>query len=234
MFWKTKPHADRPDPTYGMMQDRRLEPADLDAQELSRALGALAYLKTRIGNDRMRELLAEDLDETTRRTGIWAAESRGWKSANLRLVVPGPDAGTFHAFFMEMMKQDRQPDLRAGHPDHFMNVPLGPTAQVIENVGEDDLPWLIKLEFTGDKGRFPGKWDSDFPHRLGAVIFNDDDVQIGSAMHELRDTSDGTELSMTISLPEKAPDALLDGHLRHFAVEWRTWARMAREQSGEA
>lgn len=122
---------------------------------------------------------------------------------------------------------------RAGHPDHSLNVPLGAKAEVIENVGEDDLPWLIGLEFTGDEARFPGDWDADFPHRLGAVIYNADGVQIGSAMHELRDTGDGTELNMTISLPDAAPDALLDGHLRHFAVEWRNWARLAREGAGE-
>lgn len=232
MFWKTISQTRKSDTTYGTMKDRRLGPADLDAEELSRALGALAYLKTRIGNDGMRKLLAADLDETTKRTGSWAAASQGWKSANLRLVVPGPDAAAFHGFFMEMMKQDRQPDLRAGHPDHFMNVPLVPKAEVIENVGEDDLPWFIELEFTDDEARFPGEWDPAFPHRLAAIIFNAEHVQIGSAMHELRDTGDGTELSMTISLPDAAPDALLDGHLRHFAVEWRNWARLARERSG--
>ena len=52
-------------------------------------------------------------------------------------------------------------------------------------------------------------------------------------MHEMRDTADGTEIKFTIILPDAAPDALLDGHLRHFAVEFRNWTRMAREQSGQ-
>lgn len=233
MYWKTHSGSLAPDATYGVLPNGRLDPAHLDAEELARSRGALAYLKAKIGNDAMRKLLVDDLAETTKRTADWAAASEGYKSASLRLVVPGPDASTFHDYFMMMMKQDRQLDLRAGHPDHFMNVPLGAKAEVIENVGEDDLPWLIGLEFTGDEARFPGAWDADFPHRLGAVIYNADGVQIGSAMHELRDTGDGTELNMTISLPDAAPDALLDGHLRHFAVEWRNWARLAREGAGE-
>jgi hypothetical protein len=230
MFWNTNRQTDSTDPTYGIVNHERLEPADLDAEELSRAHGALAYLKAKIGNDGMCKLLADDLGETTRRTGAWAAESQGWKSANLKLVVPGPGAAAFHGFFMEMMKQDRQLDLRAGHPDHFMNVPMGLKAEVIENVGEDNLPWFIELKFTNDEEQFPGEWDSAYPERLGALIFNTDGIQIGSAMHELRDTPEGTEISLTITLPEAAPDGLLDGHLRHFAVEFCNWTRMAREQ----
>lgn len=51
-----------------------------------------------------------------------------WQSGVLELVVPGPSAKAFHSYFIAMMKEDRQPELRAGHPDHFMNIPLGPRA----------------------------------------------------------------------------------------------------------
>lgn len=230
MFWNNDINAAQADPTYAVMKDRHMSPADLDAEELSRAHGALAYLKAKLGNDRMRELLADDVAKTSESSGNWAKESKGWKSANFRLVVPGPGAAAFHGFFMQMMKEDRQLDLRAAHPDHFMNIPLGPKAEVIENIGEDRLPWHIKLEFTADQSRYPETWDDAYPERLGAVIFNTDGVQIGSAMHEMRDTPDGTEIKFTIILPEAAPDSLLDGHLRHFAVEFRNWTRMARER----
>jgi hypothetical protein len=230
MFWNTDMTVFEADPTYAIMPSRRMGPADLDAEELARAHGALAYLKAKIGNDRMRELLADDLATMTERTGRWSKESKGWKSANFKLIVPGPGATAFHSWFLQMMKEDRQLELRAAHPDHFMNIPLGGTAKVIENVGEDNLPWYIELEFTSDEERFPVTWDPSYQERLGAVIFNADRVQIGSAMHEMRDTSEGTEISLTIILPDAAPDSLLEGHLRHFAVEFRNWTRMAREQ----
>ena len=178
-FWKAYTRADIDNPTYAIMSDRRLEPADLNAEEIARAHGALAYLKAKIGNDRMQELLADDIAETTKRTGDYARNSGGWKSANFRLVVPGPGAAEFHHYFLQIMKEDRQLDLRAGHPDHFMNLPLGPTAKVIENVGEDDLPWYIELEFTDDQERFPEKWDDAYPERLERFHLNPGHIRHG-------------------------------------------------------
>lgn len=236
MFWKTTTTARHhvTDTTYAVMADCRLEPADLDAEELTRAQGALAYLKARIGNDKMRELLADDLAETTKRTEAWAADSTGWKNASFTLVLPGPDAVTFHQFFLSLMQQDRELEMRAGHPDHFLNHPVeggAGGAQVIENLGEDDLPWYIDLTFSTDQDKYPVSWDDAYPERVGAIIFNSNGTQIGSAMHEMRDTSDGMEIKFTVILPNAAPDALLDGHLRHFAVEWRNWARLGREET---
>ena len=231
MFWQS-PDTQHDEPTFGLIGEERLTRADIDAFELVRAKGALAFLKAKIGNEGMRSLLADELRETTDRTTRWAEESNGaWQSGRLELVVPGPDAKTFHAFFMGMMANDRQAELRAAHPDHFMNMPLGPRAEVIENVGEDDLPWFIHLEFTADPAQFPGNWDDSYPERLGAIIRNMDNVMIGSAMHEMKDAADGTHIRLTINLPSAAPPALVRGHLEHFAVEFGNWTREARSAS---
>ena len=175
------------------------------------------------------ELLSDELRQTADRIAAWARASNGaWRTGVLELVVPGPSASAFHRFFMTMMQENRQGDLRAGHPDHFMNIPLGPRAEVIENIGEDDLPWFIELEFTADASRFPKEWDESYPERLGALIRNIDGVLIGSAMHEMKDAEDGTHIRLTIVLPEAAPERLVRGHLEHFAVEFGNWTRAAR------
>ena len=189
----------------------------------------MAFIKAKIGNDGMRELLSAEIRQTADQIAAWARLSDGaWQTGVLELVVPGPSAKAFHTFFMTMMKENRQDELRAGHPDHFMNIPLGPRAEVIENIGEDDLPWLINLEFTADPSKFPEPWDQSYPERLGAVIRNIDGVLIGSAMHELKDADDGTHIRLTIILPKAAPQRLVRGHLEHFAVEFGKWTRVAR------
>ena len=213
---------------------RTLDDAAIRDIELTRARSALAYLKDRIGNGAMRDLLKEDTDRSQVRTREWVRASSGrWKWGSLELTVPDPRAATFHEFFMTMMKEDRQPELRAGHPEHFMNVPLGPHAEVIENVGQDDLPWFIRLDFTPPDAEFPAPWDPAYPpdHRLGAFINDADGLRIGSAIHEMRDAADGLQIKLTVILPDAAPDALVEGHLRHFAVEFRNWTRAAQERS---
>lgn len=198
--------------------------------ELARARRALAYLKAKIGNDAMRELLQDDLDSTTERSRQWVDASDGeWKSGVMELIVPGPGAEAFHAWFFQMMGQDRQTDLRAAHPEHFLNRPLGKHAEVIENIGQDDLPWHIKLDFTPPDAEFPTEWDPDYPvsTRLGAIINDAEGRRIGSAIHEMRDADDGLHIKLTIHLPRAAPNELIIGHLHHFSVEFRNWTRMA-------
>lgn len=230
MYWY--PPDDQNDPTFACIGSDWLTSHDLLKLELARARGALAFLKAKIGNERMQELLKAELRQTADRTSEWARLSEGgFQTGVLELVVPGPNAHAFHRFFMQMMKENGQSDLRAAHPDHFMNVPLGGTGKVIENVGGDDLPWFIQLEFTDDPARFPSPWNDDYPERLGAIISNMDGVLIGSAMHEMRDGDDGTHIRLTINLPKAAPPELVRGHLEHFAVEFSNWTRRARDDA---
>lgn len=217
-----------------LIAGRTLDDVAIRDIELTRSRRALAYLKAKIGNAAMRDLLKDDLVHTQARNRQWIEASGGrWKSGSLELVVPGPAAAVFHGYFMTMMKEDRQPELRAGHPEHFMNVPLGPHAEVIENVGQDDLPWFIRLDFTSPDTEFPAPWDPAYPaeHRLGAFINDADGLRIGSAIHEMRDAEDGLHIKLTIILPDAAPDALIGGHLQHFAVEFRNWTRVAKERA---
>lgn len=109
---------------------------------------------------------------------------------------------------------------------------------MIETVGEDDLPWHIFLEFCGADVELPTEWDPDYPSELSfaALIADGDGRRIGSAMHELRDVDRqlgrALEAKLTIHLPEAAPEHLLAGHLRHFAIEFRNWTEMARHGVG--
>jgi hypothetical protein len=213
-----------------------LTDADVRDMELVRSRRALAYLKDKIGNERMLELLASDLDEATRQVAGWVEESNGrWQSGALLLRTAGPGADTFHDWFMGNMARQNEPIFRAGHPDHFVNHPLKGGAEVVENVGEDDLPWHIFLEFRGADTDLPAPWDSSFPadKAFAAVIKDRNGLLIGSAMHELRDFVDPTEgtfleAKLTIILPAAAPSGLVSGHLRHFAMEFRNWTEMAR------
>lgn len=105
--------------------------------------------------------------------------------------------------------------------------------EVIENVGQDDLPWLIRLDFTAPDVKFPTAWDPAYPaeHRLGAIINDGDGLRIGSAIHEMRDAEEGLHVKLTIHLPEAAPDRLVVGHLHHFSVEFRNWTRAAMKDA---
>lgn len=225
-------HDDTSHTARAIIDGTTLDDEAIRGIELTRARRALAYLKAKIGNDPVRLLLKDELDRSAKRVRGWVAASGGaWKSGTVEVIVPGPGARAFHAWFMEAMRHDRQVELRAAHPEHFLNRPLGPHAEVIENVGQDRDPWHIKLDFTAPDAEFPTAWDPAYPaaERLGAIINDAGGRRIGSAIHEVRDAGDGLHVKLTIHLPEAAPDELVVGHLHHFAVEFRNWTRMASE-----
>ncbi len=195
--------------------------------ELARARHALAYLKMRIGNAAMRDLLARDIDATTRQARAWVEASSGrWRTGVTELVVPGPPATDFHRWYERAMAERREPVLRAGHPEHFVLSPGEQGIEVVENVGETDLPWRIFYRSLPD-GAFPLPWEPGYPVRFGAELVDGDGLRVGYTMHQARDAGDGMHLHMRTLLPEAAPQELVDRHLRHFAIEFTNWTRTA-------
>ena len=208
-------------------------PDDLDirSEELSRARHALAYLKARIGDDLMHKLLGDDVARTTAQARAWVSQSRGsWRSAQIDLVVRGPTAQAFHRWYEQAMASRREDVLRAGHPEHFVLHSGDKGIEVVENIGETDLPWRVVYRPLPDDA-FPSPWDEDFPTRFGAEIVDAGGVRVGYTMHQLRDDGGQLRLRLRTLLPDAAPPSLLDRHLRHFAIEFTNWTEIAWRES---
>ena len=207
---------------------RQLSDHDILLLELVRARHALAYLKDKLGNDVVRDLLAEDVTEMAATVQAWAQRSAGaWQSASMELVVPGPPAAKFRSWYTGLYARDREKVLRAGHPEHFVNRSSGAgAAEVIENVGETDLPWRIFYEPVDD-AELPVAWNPDYPVRFASQLRDQDGQLAGYTLHEGRDADDGMHLRMTTVLPTAAPAQLAQRHLSHYAIEFRNWTRAA-------
>lgn len=94
-----------------------LDDADIRHLELLRARRSNAYLKKRIGNDAMLELLADDLDDSTAEVRGWVEQSGGeWQSWALEMSVRGPSAQYFEDWFMGNMKDRHEALFRSGRP----------------------------------------------------------------------------------------------------------------------
>ena len=211
--------------------------ADIRARELDRSRHALAYLKRKLGNEAMRDLLRDDLVEMTARVRGWVETSGGaWQSGSLELVVPGPSAKAFQGWYADAMARSREAELRAGHPEHFVSHPLPGTVEVVENVGETELPWRVFYRALPENSAdFPSPWEADYPTRFGMELLDADGLRVGFSMRQSRDEQDGLRLKFTTHLPAAAPRELVQRHLHHFAIEFRNWTRFAwLEASGSA
>ena len=215
-------------PATAVIGEKYLDDRDIDRAELERARHALAYLKRKLGNDAMRRLLDDDLRAMTARVRTWVEASEGrWRCASLRLAVPGPSARAFQDWYAAAMAGDREAELRAGHPEHFVSHPMPGLVEVVENIGETDLPWRIFYRAQPEDFAFPMAWDPAYTLHYGMEIVDTDGLRVGFSMRQSRDEGDGLHLRFTTFLPEAAPPELPRRHLRHFAIEFRNWTRAA-------
>ena len=160
----------------------------------------------------------------------WVEASGGaWQSGSLELTVPGPGAEAFQDWYTRIMATTaREAELRAGHPEHFVSHPLPGRVEVVENIGETELPWRVFYHPLPEDSAFPSSWDSDYPTRAGMEILDEDGLRVGYSIRESCDEPDGRlRLKFTTHLPAAAPAELVGRHLHHFAIEFRNWTRTA-------
>ena len=211
-----------------LIGDERLDDQGIRNAELDRARHALAYLKGKLGNEAMRRLLHDDLQAMAARVRSWVEASRGlWQSGTLRLTVPGPSARAFQDWYVAAMTGGRESELRAGHPEHFISHPMPDLVEVVENVGETELPWRIFYRALPEDFAFPMAWDPAYALHYGMEIVDADGLLVGFSMRQSRDDGGELHLQFTTILPKAAPAALVRRHLDHFAIEFRNWTHAA-------
>ena len=211
-----------------VMGNRHLDDRGIRDAELDRARHALAYLKGRLGNDAMRRLLDDDLNTMAAEVRGWVQVSHGaWQGASIQLIVPGPSARAFQDWYVAAMAGGREAELRAGHPEHFISHPMPGLVEVVENVGETELPWRVFYRALPEDFAFPMAWDPAYALHYGMEIVDAVGLRVGFSMRQSRDEADGLHLQCTTFLPRAAPSELVRRHLNHFAIEFRNWSRAA-------
>ena len=87
--------------------------------ELFFARRALAKLKSRLGRERLRELLKPDTDQASEQITEWLAQSDGkWRPSVTELSTSGLSAAEFLAYFVSV--RDQEPKMLMAQPEHYV------------------------------------------------------------------------------------------------------------------
>lgn len=205
-------------------------PGTVTDWELFFARRALASLKSKLGPERLLELLASDIRSTAEKLASWTAASNGaWHGAQTELRVTGISAAEFLAYFRSPSTTEAQK--RAAHPEHFVMATIEGGHQVVENIGphisDSRVMWTDEAHAVVDP-------DPNYPHRVVAEIRLPDGTIVAHALHQLRDTADGFDARLGIYFPDAAPEELIEGHRMHLAVEFTNWIVDAAAQLGRS
>ncbi|WP_223693560.1 hypothetical protein [Leifsonia poae] len=207
--------------------------ATIDGFELFSARRALELLKRKLGRERLVELLADEIaagDAFLRGHLERSAGEEATGTTTLR--ARGITAAAFGAWLGAAFA--REDVMLAGHPEHYsIHAAPGQNVNIVETLDEYVCsffmrPWddsvIVDQELpAADRSRPAGRRS----HMLLA-----DGTVVGSIANAFDEEPDGFTARLSVTLPATCAPAVIDQHLEHFAVEFRTWIlRAATERS---
>ena len=202
-----------------------------EPKEVSEKRKALMVLKTHIGDDGMRKMMAT----RTRLSGFVARAakilSRGQKVVcSIEMYVSEGTAEEFLNWFLAHSEADDEAEMLAACPDHYLIRSHEKGHQeVIETTGGSPLPSRFFVDFTSFEGIIVPRDDS-YPLYFGGRCFLEDGFEIGGALHQLRNEENGFKLLLGIEFPRALPKRFIYGHYWHLACEFSNWIEAALQE----
>ena len=208
----------------------RLESADTDAGidgfELFSARRALNLLKSKLGRERLLELLHDEIaagDAFLRDHFERSAGAQATGTTTLR--AQGLTAAEFTGWLGRAFA--REDVMLAGHPEHYaIHAAPGRDVNIVETLGEYVCSFFMR------------PWDDsvvggDQPAGRRSHMLLADGTVIGSIANVFEEQPGGFTARLSVTLPATCAPEVVDQHLEHFAVEFRTWIlAAATERAG--
>ncbi|MBD0676689.1 hypothetical protein [Streptomyces sp. CBMA156] len=198
---------------------------DIRQWELNRARNALTLLKSRIGDELMRELLSEDLrvaDEIM--APLPDASDGAWQSAVTEMEINGITAEEFLTWWQGRLASADRTALLAANPEHYLADSADGVVEIIETIGSGPLRFFLTFH---DGVAIEDEGHETYPVRIGGTGRLTDGTEICRVMHEFGDGPRGLRIRLTIQFPASAPEHVFTGHKWHFACEFLNWLEAA-------
>ncbi len=215
--------------TTAFIDGQEVDEMALMRKELERARVALALLKKKLGEEKIEELLRDDMAEMDQKLARAAQENGGeLVVSQATLKVQGMKAAEFFKAFRTFT-----PEINLSvMPEHYLIHDDENGRHIIETCGCWDKPVDLRGRFQPNDDNAPAQIkavrDKDFPilNYIACPLNLHPEVAI-SAYHQFRDTDDGIEVRLAVFYPKGIDQEMLDGHKWHLAIEWSNWARKA-------
>lgn len=204
--------------------------ATIDGYELFSARRALELLKRKLGRQRLLKLLADEIaagDAFLR--GHLERSSGEEASGTTTLRARGITAAQFGAWLGAAFA--REDVMLAGHPEHYaIHTEPGQLVNIVETLDDQVCsffmrPWddsvIVDQELPPAASRPAGRRS----HMLLA-----DGTVVGSIANAFEDEADGFTARLSVTFPASCAPQVIEQHLEHFAVEFRTWILRAASE----
>jgi|GEM_PF-1475658 len=189
----------------------------IDGYELFSARRALALLKLKLGRVALLDLLREEISAGDSFLRHHLDRSRGDQATGTTVLrAQGISAAEFVGWLGRAFA--REDVMLAGHPEHYViHAEPGKGANIVETLGEYVCSFFMR-EWT-DR---PDTIDAQPNARHSQILLADGTI-VGSISTSFEDAPGGFLATLSVTLPVTCAPEVLQQHLEHFAVEFRTW-----------
>ncbi|WP_144713390.1 hypothetical protein [Curtobacterium pusillum] len=201
----------------------------IDGLELFSARRALELLKRRLGRDGVLALLRDELAAGDAFLRDHLARSAGEETTGTTtLRAHGITAAAFGAWLGAAFA--REEVMLAGHPEHWsIHAEPGRDVNIVETLDDQVCsffmrPWDDSVTRAQD---LPNATDAPTARRSHMLLA--DGTVIGSIANSFEEEQDGFTARLSVTLPATCAPGMVEQHLEHFAVEFRTWILRAAE-----
>lgn len=209
----------------------------VDEWELEAAKRTAFNLRSLLFEEKMLELLNEQLDESDERIKNYAAQAPDdFNYGRLTLTVKGMYSQELFSFIANMMASTKESSeqvkevmfkqIFVAHPEHYA---LGDgNIETMGGLPTVTLPVMTKIEEAPD---FVKEFvDDTYAVKAAGAGPLRDGTPFTYVLQQFRDTSEGMVADLMIWYPAGCPDIYVEEHLEHYAIEFRNGCRVAAQQ----
>ncbi|QKW06096.1 hypothetical protein HUT18_06460 [Streptomyces sp. NA04227] len=196
---------------------------DPSAENVEQDRQLLADVKLRMGESRIRELLAPDIAITDPMSAA-AAALGDWDVSTIEISSSLGTAQGFVDWFNARIARNDVRAMLVACPDHYvLNSPRAGVQEVIEVTGGAVLGSRFFVDYS-DRTGVPIETDPAFPVRTAGWARNSDGTKIGAVRHQFRDTpGGGFRAKPAVAFPAALPPGMISAHEWHLACEFSNW-----------
>jgi hypothetical protein len=208
--------------------------SSIDGFELFSARRALALLKGKLGRTRLLELLSDEIAAGDAFLRGHLERSAGEQATGTTtLHAQGITAAEFTGWLARAFA--REDVMLAGHPEHYsIHAAPGRNVNIVETLGEYVCSFFMREwnDSVVEDQELPAAATETPAGRRSHMLLQDGTV-VGSIANAFDEEPDGFTARLLVTLPATCAPDVVEQHLEHFAVEFRTWIlRAAAEQTG--
>ncbi|MDQ2852310.1 MAG: hypothetical protein M3Y49_16580 [Actinomycetota bacterium] len=196
----------------------------IDGFELFSARRALALLKHKLGQGRLLELLSDEIADGDAFLRDHLARSHGQESTGTTtLRAHGITAAQFGQWLGGAFA--RGDVMLAGHPEHYaIHAQPGQNVNIVETLDKYVCsffmhPWDDSVILDRE---LPPATDATPAGRRSHMLLADGTI-LGSIANAFDEEENGFTARLSVTLPATCAPDVIEQHLEHFAVEFRTW-----------